>query len=596
MPQRLQSTPTTRLALACIALLCIAPSLIPIHTLPIPSFYEEWTTAALALLSCGVVLWASRAEVLRLPICAWPLAGFACVLGAQLALSPPPYAQQTTLALLYTALAIAMVWCGMQLRALLGPDRAAKAVAAALLGAGVLSAVIALLQAYAPAGTFGALITRLDTPRVFGNLGQANLLANQLAVAGASLLFLWASGGIGARLAIPIGGLLIAGLSLTGSRSVWLYILALLVWTFVNRHRTSDARYGRVYGRIGAALIAAVVLLALVPFVQPAVQVDGDPAARNSAFERLAAMRLDGPHAAEGLRGYFWRHAWEVARHEPLLGAGIGQFAASFIQWPPISTDGVLNPVERNAHNIGLHLLAETGVIGLLCFLAAFAAWAWRIQRSPADLTRWWFVAAVGLVLLHSQLEYPLWHAHFLAPFALVLGLSETHGTPIRLPRVARVAAFGALAAAAVALASLLHGYLELRTWVYLATESNLRDAAFVDRQREAIRRVRASLLAPYAELPLAGTLAVNAESLAEKLALNERAMRFAPIPPIVLRHVVFLTLAGQHEQARRLFEIAARFYPRELPAFAADLERLRARGLAMDELATYVASRSGNN
>lgn len=592
------------LALAFIALTCVVPSLIPIHTLPIPSFYEEWTAAALALVAFALVLWMVRGEAVRIAPGMLPLAAFAVVLVVQIAMSRLAYAEQGTLAALYVLLAIAMVWSGMQLRLTLGLERVARTIAMALLTGGVLGALISFVQAYAPISPIDALIARPVSPRVFGNLGQPNLLANQLALAGVSLLYLWTTGALRARLALPVGIVLVAALSLAGSRTSWLHGGALLAWTLISRRQRPDAKFGR----LALALIGALSLLALAPALLPPVNFAGAAQLPNSAFERLAAMRLDST-PAEGLRAYFWTHAWHVAQHAPALGAGIGQFAASFVQWPPTGTDLLVHPVERNAHNLWLHLLAETGIVGVLCIGAAIALWAWRVMRAPADPARWWLGSVVGVVLIHSQLEYPLWHAHFLLPFALLIGLAESRpitvafnastfgaSPPAYLLRVARVAALALLATGVIMLASLLHGYHELRQWVYLASEQNLQDAAFVARQHEAIRRVRASLLAPYVDLPLAGTLAVNAESLADKLALNERALRFAPIPPLMLRQVVFLTLAGRHTEAQRLYEITARFYPRELPAFAADIDRLRRRGLAMDELATYVASRTGNN
>ncbi len=577
-------------ALAAAVLACIVPALLPIHTLPIPSFYEEWVAAALAAVTLAIVFAQSRGKVVQAPMSAWPLGAFALVLVAQVALAKLAYVQQAILAMLYVLLTIAMIWCGMRLRDTLGMDRAARGVAHALLVAGVLSATIALVQGYAPPTTFGSMIAPLDSPRVFANLGQPNLLANQLAVAGASLLYLWASGAIGKRTAFLLGTLLIAALSLTGSRSVWLYGAALLVWTMFHRQRSGEAKFME----LSVAIVAALIGLALIASLLPPVAFDGATRSANSAFERLAAMRVEGASAGDGLRAYFWQHAAAVAQNEPWLGTGIGRFAASFIDWPP-DVPAALHPVERNAHNIWLHLLAETGVFGMLCVLGALTMWFVRVLCGSADLTRWWLVACVGVMLLHSQLEYPLWYAHFLVPFALLLGLGET-GIALRTPRLARVIAIAAMAGGAVALASLLHGYIELRNGVYLATESDLRDDRFLARQHETIRRVQASLLAPYVDLPLAGTLPIDAEALEEKLALNARVMRIAPIPPIVLRHVVFLTLAGHHDEAQRLFETAARLYPRELPAFAADLDRLRIRGLAMDRLATYVAARGGNN
>lgn len=587
-------------ALACAALTCVVPSLNPIHTLPIPSFYEEWIAAALALITFAVVLWSARGEAVRFAQGMVPLVAFAALLLVQISMSRLAYAEQGALALLYVLLAIAMVWSGMQLRQTLGLERVARTIATALLIGGVLNALISFVQAYAPVTPLDALIARPVSARVFGNLGQPNLLADQLALAGVSLLYLWITGALRAGLALPLGVVLIGALSLAGSRSAWLYGGALLGWTLTSLLQRADANFGR----LALALIAALGVLALAPALLPSVNFASASQLPSSAFERLAAMRLDTATAGEALRGYFWHHAWNVAQQAPLLGAGIGQFATSFVQWPPEGTDALAHPVERNAHNLWLHLLAETGIVGALCIGTAIALWACRVLRAPADPTRWWLVSTVGVVLIHSQLEYPLWHAHFLVPFALLIGLAESRPITARpgvtsladFSSAARVAALALLATGAVMLALLLHGYHELRQWVYLANEANLQDAAFLARQREAIRRVRASLLAPYVDLPLAGTQAVNAESLADKLALNERALRFAPIPPLMLRQVVFLTLAGRHGEAQRLYEIAARFYPRELPAFAADVDRLRARGLAIDALATYVASRTGNN
>jgi len=48
--------------------------------------------------------------------------------------------------------------------------------------------------------------------------------------------------------------------------------------------------------------------------------------------------------------------------------------------------------------------------------------------------------------------------------------------------------------------------------------------------------------------------------------------MQFSPIAPVVLRQVVFLTLAGRHADAAGPFDAAAVLYPDELAAFAADL------------------------
>jgi hypothetical protein len=110
------------------------------------------------------------------------------------------------------------------------------------------------------------------------------------------------------------------------------------------------------------------------------------------------------------------------------------------------------------------------------------------------------------------------------------------------------------------------------------------------------MRALQPTLLGPYVDLPFASTIRLNPENLDAKLAFNNRVMRFAPIAPVVLRQVVFLTLAGRGDEAKHLLDDAAVIYPAELAPFAADLDRLAARGLPVTEIAAYLAEKQRKN
>lgn len=72
--------------------------------------------------------------------------------------------------------------------------------------------------------------------------------------------------------------------------------------------------------------------------------------------------------------------------------------------------------IDRNAHNIILHFLAETGIIGLgllACALYMSRPTNYRSEYIP-------FYAIIGIQLLHSVLEFP--YAYM--PWLVVLGLS----------------------------------------------------------------------------------------------------------------------------------------------------------------------------
>ena len=82
-----------------------------------------------------------------------------------------------------------------------------------------------------------------------------------------------------------------------------------------------------------------------------------------------------------------------------------------------------------HTHNLPLQLAVELGIplAALVLGLLALALWqAWRRSSAVVGETGAGLRAAFVMVLLmalHSQLEYPLWYAHFLLPTALMWGL-----------------------------------------------------------------------------------------------------------------------------------------------------------------------------
>src|SRR6185503_17545421 len=109
------------------------------------------------------------------------------------------------------------------------------------------------------------------------------------------------------------------------------------------------------------------------------------------------------------------------------LGAGLGQFAwEHFLNQVNGATaaPGVFN----HAHNIVVHLLAETGLAGALIACGAVLAWIAGLRRAKLDAEWWWLLALLAVIGIHSMLEHPLWYAYFLGMASLLLGLgSERH-------------------------------------------------------------------------------------------------------------------------------------------------------------------------
>jgi hypothetical protein len=88
-----------------------------------------------------------------------------------------------------------------------------------------------------------------------------------------------------------------------------------------------------------------------------------------------------------------------------------------------------------HTHNIVLNLFVELGVpiAMVVCALLLYAlCTAVRRTLSTRDTAlrsvRYSALALIGVIAVHSMLEYPLWYAYFLLPTAFLLGLCLDNG------------------------------------------------------------------------------------------------------------------------------------------------------------------------
>ncbi|HYD38062.1 MAG TPA: O-antigen ligase family protein, partial [Allosphingosinicella sp.] len=108
------------------------------------------------------------------------------------------------------------------------------------------------------------------------------------------------------------------------------------------------------------------------------------------------------------------------------VGTGLGTFATVYRRYE--NPDRVTRQYANHAHNDYLEIVLELGVAGLLLILAFIAWWAmalvrvWRSEVPGAGLARAASVA-VGVVLLHSIVDYPLRTAAIAALVALACAL-----------------------------------------------------------------------------------------------------------------------------------------------------------------------------
>lgn len=145
--------------------------------------------------------------------------------------------------------------------------------------------------------------------------------------------------------------------------------------------------------------------------------------------------RIDAAALELGERLQIYQAALTLVMEHPLVGVGHGGWAGSIGAYlPPDLSAKVLRNGLNSPHNLGLQVMAETGVLGFLGFAAAvgssLAATALAIRRDrdvqgpQATLDRFVFlglVALIGLGMLHSV----LYHVPVALAFWTMLGVAS---------------------------------------------------------------------------------------------------------------------------------------------------------------------------
>lgn len=199
-------------------------------------------------------------------------------------------------------------------------------------------------------------------------------------------------------------GLTLAGLVASWSRGAWLAFAAGAgaFAFFLPRRRTAGVLL------LVAALVAFGVLwqVGLLP---------------QSITARLTSFELEVPSSALSIvdiRGVayrdeefavverlaHWQAALEMARAEPWLGVGFGNYEAAY---PEVALPDWQHPL-GHAHNYYLNLLAEVGAFGLAAYLLLWAAvFAWTLRALRAD----WPQRGVALGLLAVWVALTVHHS-----------------------------------------------------------------------------------------------------------------------------------------------------------------------------------------
>ena len=555
-----------RASLFVIGLAWTLPFLQPFHRLPVAGFYSEWLAIALGMAAALLLLCSQPWREAEMPVVAIAPIGLIVVLGLQVLLEFGPYAEQVLTAVLYLMWALLLILLGHVLKRELTLPAVATTLAWFLLVGGALSAAIGILQHYHVLAVAGIPILQKVGPEIYGNLGQANHFATYLAMAQACAVYLFGRGRLRVSWFVASAVVLLPPLAMSGSRSPWLYLIALAILASLLYQRVRNAESRRL----------AIVTLMLLPGFAIAQLVLLIPvAAPDHVGQITSADRMF--HVASGLerRLQLWWESWQMFLDAPLLGAGYGQFAWHHFLATASNAGSVAPDVFNHSHNIVLQLLAETGAIGTGIVVAPLLLWLVDLRRCMFVAERWWLLALTAVIGIHSMLEHPLWYSYFLGMAALILGSGAERNFLLRNSDVVRAMVALAIIIGWLNVATVLPPYREFERLVFAPVRGTAKQVDEESFARAISRLYREPLLVPYVDLAVAINVTVSEDNLKDKLLLTARAVRFIPLPAACYRYALLLALAGEREAALVQLDRSLRAYPAEVGDVVVQLDML---------------------
>ncbi len=438
---------------------------------------------------------------------------------------PTPHVLQSSY-----ALAAALLW--MLLRPV-SIARAAGWLALAFVLAACANGAMAIFQYFGLIERSNLFVSGSAVGEAYGNLRQRNQLASLLAIGLASAWYLRARAPQRlASVALALSVVLISVASaLTSSRTGLLQWVILCGLAFLAPWRAAPGWWRR--WALLAALSYALALLLVPPLV----------VAMTGESPTTLGGRLNTELGCVS-RKVLWSNALYLIGQHPWVGWGLG--AMDYAHHVTLYPGERFCLIVDNAHNLFLQVGVELGLpAALLLFAAVVLAvvWGrpWR-ERVPHRQLAW---AILGLIMLHSMVEYPLWYGPFQLAFVLAAALLWRHESdegpvPWRQPHRRILAVLGV----SVMIFVLLD--YDQMTQLYLPDQA--RHAGY--RGTGVEKAYNSVLFKAQVEFGDFTITPITPENAASRAQMGERVMYYSPEPRVIKQLVTAWLLQGRTERA----------------------------------------------
>jgi hypothetical protein len=531
------------LSLVLLAFAMVLPYAVTNHTYPIPTFYAEFTALALYLLVGASVAWlcatARQHSAFATPVVALVPLLFGLVLVAQTFVLRLEQPSMNWLGAGFLLAAFMATHAGYGFARANLAEEALQWVAWALVIGGLFAVFCQVAQLFHSETDFKPFVVAYNVTverRPFGNMAQANHLATVIAFALAAAMFLVQTRRLHVLLWAVVSSIYVLGQALTVSRGPWLQTGVVAVAGFwmaaVIARRGGDGARGNGAGGGVRPWAMPIALVALFVVVNVAVRWANVRYHLNLDVSAAHRFQDKGQFV---LRLAMWKYGWTMFSEHPWLGVGWGEFPR--YQFDLVKTLGDVE-IANNSHDIFIDLLAKTGVVGLGVLLIGLLGWLVRVLRAPHTAARVFGLALIGVLLMHSLVEYPQQYMFFLLPAMFVIGILETKPAGFVAPRVSLALHTVIVAAGLVALLPIYRDYARAEVLYYGSHPA------------EQYRAAPSLLFGAWGEYGMATLLPIDGSDLPTKLAMHEQAIALLPGETVLRRYAALQALDGRESDA----------------------------------------------
>ena len=553
------------------------PFAIGYHVMPVASFYNEIAAFALGLLALYPLVCRRHWQDISVEKVAviWPALAVLVVVQYQFGLIPTP--SQAFMYVCYLLWAACLTLLGGLHRKLFGLASVIRCFCLLIIGVAWFNLAYVGLQFLYKYGLYQPDFLLASG---FGAISQANHFASFNAIAIACLLYLdflpsrpgrpaWAKAVSGTHFYLALTAFT-AMLAISGSRSAWLYLGAMLLFALWLARGQAASAAGNPVGnpaRTSARRIVTLTLLLLPAFAL----LQWLMATFAHAFVTTAAERMLEFTDASAVGGWkmrlaMWQQSLQLFMQQPWLGTGLAQTRGATYAWTgPLLASGHPGSYEH-PHNLVVQLLSETGLTGALLVLLPLACWCLAFFRQPDSPEKWWLLSLFAVFAIHSLLEYPLNFAYYLGFAAYLLGLAQvsTWHFPVAAPlRHAGRAVIALCLVAGLALCwHTLGAYQKIDRWMRLLAQNQF-SLQHIEPYYDTLAWLNEkSLLAAYS-YPMF-LLAIEHLPLdnAGKQAVNALSLRILPMPKSAYLQPLYLLQQQKKAEALQAMRLAVRAYP----------------------------------